>query len=50
MIISITETALVELTKLRDAEEDRLLRLVANLLGLTDVESAVARQRAEGRA
>ncbi|MBA3908852.1 MAG: hypothetical protein C0524_02980 [Rhodobacter sp.] len=32
---------------LRDAEEDRLLRLVANLLGLTDVESAQARQRAE---
>jgi uncharacterized tellurite resistance protein B-like protein len=30
----------------RDAEEDRLLRLVANLLGLTDVESALARQRA----
>ncbi len=32
---------------LRDAEEDRLLRLVASLLGLTDVESALARQRAE---
>ncbi|PJF08768.1 TerB family tellurite resistance protein [Pseudorhodobacter sp. MZDSW-24AT] len=30
----------------RNAEEDRLLRLVANLLGLTDVESALARQRA----
>ena len=30
----------------RDAEEDRLMRLVANLLGLTDVESAQARQRA----
>lgn len=30
----------------RDAEEDRLLRLVANLLGLTDVENAKARQRA----
>lgn len=29
----------------RDADEDRLLRLVANLLGLTDVESAQARQR-----
>ena len=29
----------------RDAEEDRMLRLVANLLGLTDVESAQARQR-----
>lgn len=32
---------------LRDAEEDRLMRLVANLLGLTDVESAMARKRAE---
>jgi uncharacterized tellurite resistance protein B-like protein len=32
---------------LREAHEDRLLRLVANLLGLTDVESALARQRAE---
>lgn len=30
----------------RDDEEDRLLRLVANLLGLTDVESALARQGA----
>jgi uncharacterized tellurite resistance protein B-like protein len=32
---------------MREAHEDRLLRLVANLLGLTDVESALARQRAE---
>jgi uncharacterized tellurite resistance protein B-like protein len=32
---------------LRDAEEDRLMRLVASLLGLTDVESALARQKAE---
>lgn len=31
----------------RDAEEDRLLRLVAGLLGLTDVESALARQKAQ---
>ena len=31
----------------RDAEEDRLLRMVANLLGLTDVESNLARQKAE---
>jgi uncharacterized tellurite resistance protein B-like protein len=30
----------------RDAGEDRLIRLVSNLLGLTDVESALARQRA----
>ena len=32
---------------LREAHEDTLLRLVANLLGLTDVESALARQKAE---
>jgi uncharacterized tellurite resistance protein B-like protein len=32
---------------LREAHEDRLMRLVANLLGLTDVESALARQKAE---
>ncbi len=31
----------------RDAEEDQVMRLVTNLLGLTDVESAQARQRAE---
>lgn len=31
----------------RDDEEDRMLRLVTNLLGLTDVESAQARQRAQ---
>ena len=29
----------------RDAEEDALLRLVANLLGISDVESAAARKR-----
>ena len=33
---------------LREAHEDRLMRLVANLLGLTDVDSALARKRAEG--
>jgi uncharacterized tellurite resistance protein B-like protein len=33
---------------LREAHEDRLLRLVANLLGLTDVESALARRRVDG--
>ena len=32
---------------LRDAEEDRLMRMVASLLGLTDVQNAQARQRAE---
>ena len=31
----------------RDALEDRMMRMVATLLGLTDVESALARQRAE---
>jgi uncharacterized tellurite resistance protein B-like protein len=31
----------------RAAEEEALLRLVANLLGLTDVESALARQRVD---
>ena len=30
----------------RDAEEDQLMRLVANLLGLGDRDSALARQRA----
>ena len=34
----------------RDAHEDRLLRMVATLLGLSDVESAQARQRAERQA
>lgn len=31
---------------IRDANEDQMLRLLANLLGLTDVESGLARQRA----
>ena len=31
----------------RDDEEDRMLRLVTNLLGLTDVESALAREKAQ---
>lgn len=30
----------------RDADEDTLLRMIANLFGLTDVDSALARQRA----
>jgi uncharacterized tellurite resistance protein B-like protein len=34
----------------RDALEDRLMRMVATLLGLTDVESAQARQRADRQA
>jgi len=33
---------------IRDAGEDRMLRLVANLLGLSDVENAQARQRVQG--
>ncbi|NJM84478.1 MAG: TerB family tellurite resistance protein [Tabrizicola sp.] len=32
---------------IRDQDEDGLMRMVASLLGLTDVESAQARQRAE---
>ena len=32
----------------RANEEDALLRLVSNLLGITDMDSAQARQRAEG--
>jgi uncharacterized tellurite resistance protein B-like protein len=31
----------------RDGGEDQMLRLIANLLGLTDVESGLARQRAQ---
>jgi uncharacterized tellurite resistance protein B-like protein len=30
----------------RDADEDQLMRLVASLLGVTDVESGLARQKA----
>lgn len=33
----------------RDYEEDALLRLVANLLGINDRDSALARQRVEAR-
>jgi uncharacterized tellurite resistance protein B-like protein len=33
----------------RDQEEDALLRLVANLLGINDRDSALARQRVEAR-
>jgi len=32
---------------LRDDHEDRLMRLVSSLLGLSDVDSALARKRAE---
>jgi uncharacterized tellurite resistance protein B-like protein len=31
----------------REAQEDQLMRMVASLLGLSDVQSALARQRAE---
>ncbi len=34
----------------RDANEDQVLRIVANLLGLSDVESAQARHRAAAQA
>ena len=33
----------------RDAGEDRLMRMVAPLLGITDIESGLARQRMEKR-
>lgn len=33
----------------RDADENRQLRLISSLLGLTDVESAQARQRVQNR-
>lgn len=33
----------------RDAEEDALIRLAVDLLGIRDTESALARSRAEGR-
>lgn len=32
----------------RDAEEDQVMRMVTNLLGLSDRESAMARRRTEG--
>jgi len=34
----------------RDDDEDALIRLAANLLGVNDVDSAMARKRAEARA
>ncbi len=34
---------------MRDDEEDGLIRLVANLLGINDRDSAIARQRVEAR-
>jgi len=45
LLTALWSVALVD--GLREAHEDRLMRLVANLLGLTDVDSALARQRAE---
>ncbi len=33
----------------RDDDEESLMRLVTNLLGITDVDSALARQRVEGK-
>ncbi len=45
LLTALWQVALADTT--RDAEEDRLLRMVANLLGLTDVENAKARQKAD---
>jgi uncharacterized tellurite resistance protein B-like protein len=44
LMTALWQTALADGS--RNDEEDRLLRLVSNLLGLTDVESALARQKA----
>lgn len=44
LIEALWSVALVDLT--RDADEDALIRMVTNLLGLTDRDSALARQRA----
>ncbi len=44
LVEAMWSVALVDRT--RDADEDALIRMVANLLGLTDVDSAHARRRA----
>lgn len=44
LMVALWQVALADTT--RDAEEDRLLRMVASLLGLTDVENAQARRKA----
>lgn len=44
LVQALWSVALVDRT--RDADEDALIRMVANLLGLTDRDSALARQRA----
>lgn len=44
LIEALWSVALVDLT--RDADEDALIRMITNLLGLTDRDSALARQRA----
>lgn len=44
LVVALWEVALAD--GQRDAEEDHELRLLSGLLGLTDVQSAAARQRA----
>ena len=44
LLTALWSVALVD--GLRDAGEDQMMRLLANLLGLTDVESGLARQQA----
>lgn len=44
LVQALWAVALVDGT--RDGGEDQMLRLIANLLGLTDVDSGLARQRA----
>ena len=47
VIEALWEVALAD--GVREAEEDSLLRLVASLLGISDVDSAMARQRIEAK-
>jgi uncharacterized tellurite resistance protein B-like protein len=45
LVQALWSVALVDGT--RDGAEDQMLRLIANLLGLSDVDSGLARQRAQ---
>lgn len=47
IVVALWEVVLAD--GVREAEEDALLRLVSNLLGINDMESARARQRVESR-
>lgn len=45
LLVALWQVALAD--GLRDADEDQMLRLLTNLLGLSDVDSAMARQQAD---